>query len=63
MSCTDCRYFWPHMRPRGSGDPLTGDCRRYPPRPQLDEDDGGVYVLYPIVSEELWCGEFTQSLH
>jgi hypothetical protein len=61
--CRSCRWFVEHQRPRAADDPVSGDCRRYPPRPQFDEDDGGVYVLFPVVADDLWCGEFAQALH
>jgi hypothetical protein len=62
-TCRECRFFFQYMLPRDADEVASGECRRNPPRAEVDHDDGGILVLWPVVTEELWCGEWSPPLH
>ena len=51
MRCASCMYWKPLEYPKDEG-----KCRRYPPGRQ--EGRGYKYGLYPITTEDTWCGEY-----
>lgn len=48
--CENCK-FWR----QGGDDPNLGLCRRYAPRPALDEEEP--IAWWPTTANEEWCGE------
>ena len=57
--CKNCRHFCPYIYEfdhNDINDQLVsdyGECRRFPPKLVGPEESG-----FPIVEENLWCGEF-----
>ena len=56
LSCKNC-YFWEEGL-------NCGDCHRYPPVINFDVQDEeiGYETLYPITTQDDWCGEFRPTL-
>jgi hypothetical protein len=57
--CLRCDFFEPQ-------DDLVGECRRRAPRPVaasgLDfNDPDAMMALWPVVSQDDWCGEFVEA--
>jgi hypothetical protein len=56
-TCSNCA-FWeaPQSEPK-----QVGECRRYAPRPSVDEghaERATVFTTWPNTYESDWCGEF-----
>ena len=50
-TCSSCMYW---REPAGSG--VTGQCRRGPPVPQLEDDE--FFGAWPGTDPHDWCGEW-----
>ncbi len=50
--CETCRFFLNTGR-------LRGECRRFPPKMLIDEEQGYVAV-FPDTPKSNWCGEYQQ---
>lgn len=54
-ACGNCRFYVPLTYDFDDGDVSTnyGECRRFPPKIVPAEEQ-----RFPLVDDELWCGEF-----
>lgn len=54
--CATCIYFSPPpFQSRHAGQRPMGQCRRL--APLLDQSDGRLRTIWPLVNENQWCGE------
>ncbi len=55
--CSNCEFF------NDLGEQNVGECFRFPPIPQLDDEQGGIQSIRPIIfTDERVCGEFKRKL-
>lgn len=56
MNCKTCKYWKPFVPPERVDE---GKCRRYPPI--RAEGRAYKYGLYPVTTEDMWCGEYEMA--
>lgn len=54
--CVNCKFWDPTAPTREEA--KVGECRRYPPFEMTWHEDGKLFVGFPDVRSEDWCGEW-----
>lgn len=59
-ACANCRFFQPYIYEMDGNQTETnyGECRRFPPKGAVRTSDMAPLAEFPVVNDDLWCGEF-----
>ena len=60
MQCVQCLFFSPYPGPRDSKEKNAGQCRWRPPV-VIMEDGVGPEVIWPLVFEDDFCGQYKEK--